>query len=236
MRSNLVLFSLLGFSIFAMLSCASVEGKLTRSPANGDVALTAEDEEEGEIQAPPFPQYQSEEQSYESAPVAGAKAYFEWPVDEAKLTRGFFAEPRKVRKSRKKRPHLGIDLAASKGTAIFAAHDGTVIYVGRAFKGFGRLIMIEGKKGWASLYAHLSKSHVYEGQKVRQGERIADMGSTGRSTGPHLHFEIRTLKGPVDPLGYLPNGALVAKLAEDGKRLKRDLAHLYDNDEDHGSN
>ncbi len=135
--------------------------------------------------------------------------YFDWPVDQARLTRGFFIKPPR---GKSKRPHLGIDLAAPKGTSIYAAHDGTVIYVGREFKGFGRMIMIEGKAGWATLYAHLTKARVKEGYQVRQGDLIGDMGKTGRATGVHLHFEIRKQSGPVDPLKFLPKAPRFAGL------------------------
>lgn|GEM_PF-5971833 len=126
----------------------------------------------------------------------------DWPVDEARLTRGYFLK----HPTRKKgRPHLGLDLANKKGTAIFSSHDGVVIYAGRGFRGYGRMIMVEANNGeYATLYAHLSKIRVRQGYQVKQGDWIGDMGSTGRSTGPHLHFEIRTLAGPVDPLLYLP--------------------------------
>lgn len=127
---------------------------------------------------------------------------FDWPVDEARLSRGYFLkDPR----GRKRRPHLGIDLANYRGTPIYAAHDGVVIYSGSGFRGYGRMIMVESPKGdFATLYAHLNKSRVRTGMQVRQGDRIGDMGNTGRSTGPHLHFEIRTLQGPVDPMAFLP--------------------------------
>ncbi len=123
---------------------------------------------------------------------------FDWPVDRAKLSRGFMPK--------KRRPHMGIDLAAPRKTPVFSSHQGMVIYAGRDFRGFGNMILIESGYGWATLYAHLDKILVTEGQKVGRGESIALMGSTGRSTGPHLHFEIRKNKGPVDPLLYLPGG------------------------------
>lgn len=129
--------------------------------------------------------------------------YFDWPVDAARMTRGFLPNRRK--------PHLGIDLAAPRGTNVYASHEGVVIYAGREFKGYGKMIMIEGKSGWATLYAHFSKILVKEGQTVNQGELIGAMGSTGRSTGSHVHFEIRRIKGPVDPLLYLPPAAKLAK-------------------------
>jgi murein DD-endopeptidase MepM/ murein hydrolase activator NlpD len=134
--------------------------------------------------------------------------YFDWPVDSARLTRGFLPNKRK-------RPHLGIDLAAPRGTPILAAHDGVVIYAGRDFRGFGNMVLIEGSKGWASLYAHFHKIDVREGQRVKQGQRIGSMGATGRATGVHLHFEIRKARGPVDPLLYLPGGLAVAKNLKD---------------------
>lgn len=131
--------------------------------------------------------------------------YFDWPVDEARMTRGFSLEPT----GKRRKPHLGIDLAAPKRTRILAAHDGTVVYVGRDFKGYGRLVLLEGKQGWATLYGHLTKALVQEGDVVKQGDLIAQMGRTGRATGVHLHFEIRKDKGPVDPLYYLPKPATI---------------------------
>jgi murein DD-endopeptidase MepM/ murein hydrolase activator NlpD len=123
---------------------------------------------------------------------------FDWPVDRARLSRGFSTKGR--------RPHMGIDLAAPRKTPVYAAHQGMVIYAGRDFRGFGNMILIESGLGWATLYAHLEKILVSESQKVKMGEPIGLMGSTGHSTGPHLHFEIRKNKGPVDPLLYLPGG------------------------------
>lgn len=130
-------------------------------------------------------------------------SYFDWPVDKARMTRGFFTN--------KRRPHLGLDLAAPKGTPILASRGGTVIYRGRDFRGFGNLIMIESPGGWATLYAHLDRFMVTEGQKVAMGEIIGSMGRTGRATGVHLHFEIRRNKVAVDPLPYLPGGSKLAK-------------------------
>jgi len=132
----------------------------------------------------------------------GSLRVFDWPVDEARLSRGYFL---KDPKGRKRRPHLGIDLANRKGTPIYASHNGKVIYVGSSFRGYGRMIMIEGPQGdYATLYAHLSKAKVRQGMWIKQGDLIGEMGSTGRSTGTHLHFEIRTLQGAVDPIAYLP--------------------------------
>lgn len=124
--------------------------------------------------------------------------FFGWPVANVKLSRGFLPN--------KKRPHLGIDITGPKGTPIYAAHDGTIIYTGHEFRGYGKMILIEGENGWASLYAHFNKITVEEGQTVKKGDMIGQMGRTGRATGVHLHFELRKNKGPVNPLLYLPRG------------------------------
>lgn len=128
---------------------------------------------------------------------------FDWPMDEARLTQKFNPV-----KKRGKRRHLGIDLAAPKGTGVFAAHDGVVIYVGKGFRGFGKMILVENSAGWATLYAHLSQAHVIQGQSVRVGDSIAAVGNTGRSSGPHLHFELRQGRKPVDPLTWLPSAGV----------------------------
>ena len=139
------------------------------------------------------------------------KPFFDWPVVEARMTRGFL--PRGTKKRR--RPHKGIDLAAQRGTAVLASHDGIIIYTGKEFKGYGKMVMIE-KDNWATLYGHLDKIVVYEGQKIRQGEVIGALGNTGRSSGPHLHFEIRKTDGPIDPLPYLPAGDALTNDVDNG--------------------
>lgn len=143
------------------------------------------------------------------------RKYFDWPIDEARLTRAYSADPVKHPKRRlKKRSHWGIDLASNKGTPIYSSHHGTVVYSGRDFKGYGKMLLVEGENGWATIYAHLDKILVKEGQKLRQGDMLGLMGKTGRVTGVHLHFEIRQNKDAYDPLLFLPNGEKIAsKLA-----------------------
>lgn len=134
------------------------------------------------------------------------KFLFDWPVWEARMSRGFM--PKGTR--RKKRPHYGIDMAGPRGSAVLSSHDGVVIYTGKEFRGFGKMIMIETEGDdpeFATLYGHLDKIVVYQGQRVKQGEVIGALGNTGRSSGPHLHFEIRQPNGtPIDPLPMLPAG------------------------------
>lgn len=101
--------------------------------------------------------------------------------------------------------HKGIDIAAPIGTPVVAAASGVVTYSRWNEWGFGNLVEITHPDGSTTLYAHNDRLMVREGQQVRQGQLIAQVGSTGNSTGPHLHFEIHPSgKAPVDPLAYLP--------------------------------
>jgi murein DD-endopeptidase MepM/ murein hydrolase activator NlpD len=157
------------------------------------------------------------DKSKKSSGKTRLKPLFDWPVWEARMTRGFL--PRGTKKRR--RPHKGIDLAAPRGSAVMAAHDAVVIYTGSGFKGYGKMIMLETTNtrdggNWATLYGHLDKILVYEGKKVKQGEVIGALGNTGRSSGPHLHFEIRRLNGPIDPLPLLPAGEALTNDVDNG--------------------
>ncbi|MBW4650400.1 MAG: peptidoglycan DD-metalloendopeptidase family protein [Kastovskya adunca ATA6-11-RM4] len=98
--------------------------------------------------------------------------------------------------------HAGLDFGASYGSTIRAADRGTVIFSGW-YGGYGYAVVIDHGDAIATLYGHASKLHVSEGQTVEKGEAIAAVGSTGLSTGPHLHFEVRQNGEPVDPLSYL---------------------------------
>ncbi|MCM8711569.1 peptidoglycan DD-metalloendopeptidase family protein [Clostridium sp. SYSU_GA19001] len=100
------------------------------------------------------------------------------------------------------RMHEGLDIAADLGTPIYAALDGTVTYSGWA-TGYGMLIKLKHKDGLETYYGHCSKLLVSEGQTVKKGDKIGEVGSTGNSTGPHLHFEVRVNGIPKDPAPYL---------------------------------
>lgn len=103
------------------------------------------------------------------------------------------------------RMHNGIDIAGPVGTPIFAAAAGVVTYAGWNSGGYGNLVEIEHADGSFTVYAHNHRNLVREGQEVDQGEQVAEMGSTGFSTGPHLHFEIHPPgQGAVNPMAYLP--------------------------------
>jgi murein DD-endopeptidase MepM/ murein hydrolase activator NlpD len=100
--------------------------------------------------------------------------------------------------------HAGIDIANSVGTPIKAAKSGRVIVAGWNAGGYGNWVIIDHGGGFSTLYGHMSKIRTSEGASVKQGQQIGDMGSTGNSTGPHLHFETRVGGNPQDPTRYLP--------------------------------
>ena len=103
------------------------------------------------------------------------------------------------------RMHRGIDIAAPTGTPIFASAPGVVVYARWNSGGYGNLVQIRHPDGSLTRYAHNSRIFVQEGQVVEQGQHIAAMGSTGRSTGPHSHFEIHPEgRGAVNPMAFLP--------------------------------
>ena len=103
--------------------------------------------------------------------------------------------------------HPGVDIAAPLGTPILAAASGVVVFAGWTDRGLGYQVSIRHPDGNVTVYGHNQRVLVTAGQKVEQGQPIAEMGSTGFSTGPHLHFEIRPggRKG-VNPMGFLPSG------------------------------
>ena len=125
-----------------------------------------------------------------------------WPVKYGKITSKFGNRNHPVLKSVKF--HRGVDIAVSIGTPVYSGIKGKVTFAGR--KGnYGNLVEIEGNDGIKVRYAHLNSIDVVTGQKVSDGEKVAETGNTGMSTGPHLHYEIIIDENPVNPLDFAHN-------------------------------
>jgi lipoprotein NlpD len=127
---------------------------------------------------------------------ASVKRDFIWPVKDGVLTSKYG--------NRNGRKHEGIDIGAKTGTPIRAASAGTVMFSGPGPTGYGLMVIVKHSEKLMTVYSHNSKNYVSKNMKVAQGQRVAAVGSTGRSTGPHLHFEVRRDTQPMDPLRYLP--------------------------------
>ncbi len=133
--------------------------------------------------------------SKESASGSTEIAKFEWPLKGYVLTSKYGW--------RRRRNHAGIDLSAKPGTPIYSASAGTVIFAER-YAGYGNLVVVKHAGGYYTAYAHAQSIHVHVNQRVKMGQEIATVGNTGRSTGPHLHFEVRKNSQSIDPLMVLP--------------------------------
>lgn len=131
--------------------------------------------------------------AYDGPIPSGARGTgrFQWPVI-GRITQDYWFG------------HRALDIATSTGTSVYAADGGFVSFVGSTDVGYGYLIRIDHANGFATWYAHLSGFNVVLGQAVERGQLIGFVGSTGNSSGPHLHFEIRTGDGLLNPRLYLP--------------------------------
>lgn len=116
---------------------------------------------------------------------------FSHPLPEGRMSSkyGYRKDPF----SKKKTFHGGVDISAPEGTSVLASAEGEVIFAGRK-KGYGKLIILKHKLGYETRYGHLSKIDVSLKDSIQKGDKIGEVGSTGRSTGPHLHFEVRRFK------------------------------------------
>ena len=138
-----------------------------------------------------------------------ANGKFRWPVNWPNITSPFGWRVHPVYNTKKF--HSGIDIGGSYGTAIMAAGAGVVIYTAKPVQGqntggsgYGNYCIIDHGGGYTTLYGHMRNVYVKTGQKVKSGQKIGEMGSTGTSTGAHLHFEVRKSGSPVNPERYLP--------------------------------
>jgi len=117
---------------------------------------------------------------------------FIWPVPSSRRISSHFGK-------RWGKKHDGIDIAAKRGSHILATANGIVVYAGNKLGGYGNITVIGHRDGYFSVYAHADKNYTVKGQKVHKGQVIATVGSTGRSTGPHLHFELRKDSRSLNP-------------------------------------
>jgi murein DD-endopeptidase MepM/ murein hydrolase activator NlpD len=134
------------------------------------------------------------------APIAGVSVPSRNPLDGAYMSSGYGMRNHPVLGGR--RAHAGIDLAAPTGTPIYATADGIVSKAER-FSSYGLYVAIEHGAEMQTRYAHMSRIAVADGQRVKKGEIIGYVGSTGRSTGPHLHYEVRIAGEAVNPGPYM---------------------------------
>ena len=104
-----------------------------------------------------------------------------------------------------RRMHYGLDFSVKKGTPIYATADGKVVIIKSSFGGLGKHIYLDHGNGYRTVYAHLNKFNVKKGQKVKRGELIAYSGNTGRSTSPHLHYEVHKNGEKVNPINFFFN-------------------------------
>jgi len=133
------------------------------------------------------------------AAASGGRAMPEhllWPVELGRFGRGFGY----VRRTRPGLRHNGVDIVADEGSVVRAVADGIVAYSDNGIRGYGNCVILVHPDGSMSLYGHNYRTTVQPGWRVRRGERIAFVGNTGISRGPHLHFEVRENGHPVDPL------------------------------------
>lgn len=129
------------------------------------------------------------------APIKKRSSKFIWPVKGTVISNyGTIGTGR---------TNDGINIKAPLGTTVKCADAGTVAYAGNELKGFGNLILVKHNDGWVTAYAHNDKVFVKKGQKVRKGEKISTVGSSGGVNSPQLHFEIRAGKKAVNPRSYL---------------------------------
>jgi murein DD-endopeptidase MepM/ murein hydrolase activator NlpD len=120
--------------------------------------------------------------------------------DLRRLSSGFGYRIDPILKIRK--PHRGVDFSIPKGSPVYATGDGTISLVKSSYTGYGKQIEIDHGFGYKTKYAHLNEFLVKKGQKVKRGELIAYSGNSGKSTAPHLHYEVHENRVPKDPVHY----------------------------------
>jgi murein DD-endopeptidase MepM/ murein hydrolase activator NlpD len=172
--------SLAGVAVLAMAAAP-----LTTAPDSARVEALAEPE------APPMTAV-----AEPAGPVTRLIA-FEAPVRDYEINSSFGLRRLPGQAARN---HGGVDIAAPRGTGVYVSAEGSVLRTGYEHAGYGRFVEIRHPNGMTTLYGHLSRLDVASGDTVEAGARIGLVGSTGRSTGPHLHFEVRRGERQVNPV------------------------------------
>lgn len=182
----------------AMPEATGIGGPFIPAEGSGELSIV----EEANAVAAALAQFQSARQALSTAPVQRPVA--------GDLTMSSNFGNRMDPFLKRTAFHAGIDFRAPTGTPILAAANGTVVHAGTN-GGYGKMVDIDHGNGLVTRYAHMSAISVHNGQTVTGGERLGLAGSTGRSTGPHLHFEVRRGQSAVDPSRFLAAGRALAK-------------------------
>jgi len=126
-----------------------------------------------------------------------------WPLENVRVTSDFGP--------RSGEHHEGIDLKATSGTPVYSVGSGVVLYAGSRISGYGNMVILGHEGDLSTIYAHNSRLFVKKGQQIQSGQKIALSGNTGKSSGPHLHFEVRSGLVALDPLKVMPSQKGLAK-------------------------
>jgi murein DD-endopeptidase MepM/ murein hydrolase activator NlpD len=190
----------------AVLSTTAPPTPEATVPSTPDTTMPTEEPTSPETSAPAVPQEpppkttppkQTEMAAIppEPEPAPRVSERFLWPV-KGKIISNFGPKKGGLNND-------GINIAAPEGATVVAADNGVVAYAGNELRGFGNLLLIRHADGWVTAYAHNEKLLVKRGEKVKRGQAIAQIGSTGSVSAPQLHFEVRKGTDPVDPIKYL---------------------------------
>ncbi len=184
-----ILMTLLACSVFAT-GCATSHVKKSAFSGMLDNGGRGKSRAKNEV----YRAVEDDEGSVSSSEVESLRkttANWRWPLTSVQITSGFG--------SRNGNDHEGVDMKAQTGTPVYASSSGKVLYSGSKLAGYGKLIVLKHESGLSTVYAHNSNLMVRPGTWVKQGQQIALSGNTGRTSGPHLHFEIRRGVRAIDP-------------------------------------
>ena len=163
-----------------------------------------------ETEEKPLPMGPSGERRGKGPPWLGKELDIIWPI-QGKINSPYGPRGKKF--------HYGIDISSPSYQEVKASMDGEVILARNSRKGYGKVVVLQHAHGYSTIYGHMNVIIAREGEAVRQGQAIGGVGSTGKSTGPHLHFELRRDGRTLDPLSVLP--MTIEELLEKTEKEKR---------------